>query len=66
MKVVKIVGIFLIALFLRIWITPQLDFAGDQQAIYELGKHFYETRVFPQKDPGLFIQEKASLEDSSL
>ncbi len=45
--------LFLFSFLLRIWGTPRLDFGLDQQAIYQIGKSFFDTGVIPAYGPKL-------------
>ena len=48
-----LVGVFLSALLLRIWGTPRLDFGLDQQAIFQIGKTFFDSGDLPVYGPKL-------------
>jgi hypothetical protein len=47
-RTMVIVLIFLLALAVRLYLAPHLDYGDDQEAIYQLAKEFYLTGVFPQ------------------
>ena len=53
MQTLKTSLVFIFSLFLRLWLTPKLDFGVDQRAIFEMGKKFYETGIIPAEGPKL-------------